>query len=337
MKRLLLLILAIVFPLCHASEAQAKTKAKNKARPQESFRLMYWNIQNGMWDGQEDNYARFTDWVKQKAPDICVWCEAQPIYKTGTADRLDDIDTWRKDSALVAFWKDLAPRYGHKYVFLGGHRDNFPQVITSRFPIDSVARITGNKADTLVSHGAGWARVVLEGQAVNLVTVHTWPQKYGFNIAKEDREKDGKAHGGDLYRAKEIEYICRHTILSADPKGEELWLMMGDFNAISRRENWVYHRDDDSPAFLVHDYIGKETPYKDVIAEREPNNFHSSTPGRRRIDFVYATPPMLEKIKSADIIFDDYTRQEKAMKDGKRVSKFFRPSDHLPIIVDFSR
>ena len=46
---------------------------------------------------------------------------------------------------------------------------------------------------------------------------------------------------------------------------------------------------------------------------------------------------MFAKIKSAEVIFDDYTRQQKAMKDGKRVSKFFRPSDHLPIIIDFSK
>lgn len=331
MKRFLLLTLAIVFSLAGVRAP------KNKVKPQESFRLLYWNIQNGMWDGQDDNYGRFVAWVKDKTPDICVWCEAQPIYKSGTADKLSDIKSWQKDSALLAFWNDLAPRYGHSYVFIGGHRDNYPQVITSRFPIDPVARITGDKADTLVSHGAGWARISLEGQSINLVSVHTWPHKYGYNIPKELREKDGKAHGGDFYRAKEMEYICRHTILGADPEGKDLWMMMGDFNSITRRENWVYHLDDDSPAFLVHDFIKNDTPYIDVIAEREPNNFHSSTPGRRRIDFVYATEPMFAKIKAANVIFDDYTRQQKAMKDGKRVSIFFRPSDHLPIIVDFSK
>ncbi len=330
MKRIILLTLAIVLSLAGTGELPKTPKM------QEDFRLLYWNIQNGMWDGQEDNYTRFTDWVKSKKPDICVWCEAQPIYKTGTGDKLDDIESWQQDPALLDFWKDLASRYGHKYIFLGGHRDNYPQVITSRFPIEPVARITGSKADTLVAHGAGWARITLGGQAVNFVTLHTWPHKYGYNVAKENREKDGKKHGGDIYRSKEMEYICRHTILSSDPEGKELWLMMGDFNSITRRENWVYHRDDDSPAFLVHDFINKETPYIDVIAEREPNNFHNTTPGRSRIDFVYATAPMFSKIKAANVIFDDYTKQEEAVKDGKRVSKFYRPSDHLPIIVDFS-
>ena len=303
---------------------------------QEKYRLLYWNIQNGMWDGQEDDYTRFLGWVKDKNPDICVWCEAQPIYKTGTGDKLDELDTWRKDSTLIAFWSVLAQSYGHKYVFLGGHRDNYPQVITSRFPIDSVSRIVGSKADTLVSHGAGWARITLGGQQVNLVSVHTWPHKYRHGIPKEDRGKDGDAHGGDYYRATEMEYICRHTILEADPEGRQLWMMMGDFNSVTSRENWVYHKKEDDTRFLVHDFINSHTPYIDLIAEREPNNFHSTTPYRRRIDYVYVTRPMYDKIQATSVIFDDYTRQQRAMKDGQPISKFFRPSDHLPIMVDFS-
>ena len=35
-----------------------------------SMRLLYWNIQNGMWDGQNDNYDRFVNWVKEQDPDM---------------------------------------------------------------------------------------------------------------------------------------------------------------------------------------------------------------------------------------------------------------------------
>lgn len=328
MKRVLFIAALLLTVVCKAS-------AQDKEPAQQNYRLLYWNIQNGMWDGQEDNYARFLNWVNDKAPDICVWCESQPIYKTNSSEKLDDLDSWRTDSTLVAFWNDLAQKYGHKYVFLGGHRDNYPQVITSRFPIDSVARLTGSKADTLVAHGAGWARISLGGETINLVTVHTWPHRYAHGIAKEDREANGKAHGGDYYRATEIEYICKHTILGADPEGKQLWMMMGDFNSITSRENWVYHKKEGDTKFLVHDFVNNKTPYIDIIAEREPNNFHSSTPGRSRIDYVYVTPPMFEKIKAANVIFDSFTRQQKAMKDGESISKFYRPSDHLPIIVDF--
>ncbi len=53
---------------------------------QGQLRLLYWNIQNGMWDGQTDDYRRFTSWVAAQRPDICVWCEAQKLYVTNTAN-----------------------------------------------------------------------------------------------------------------------------------------------------------------------------------------------------------------------------------------------------------
>src|SRR5574344_2468913 len=49
-------------------------------KPATQVRLVYWNIQNGMWDGEADNYDSFVTWVKGKNPDICVWCEAVPTY-----------------------------------------------------------------------------------------------------------------------------------------------------------------------------------------------------------------------------------------------------------------
>ena len=39
-----------------------------------NLRLLYWNIQNGMWSDQANNYNNFVAWVKKYDPDICVWC-----------------------------------------------------------------------------------------------------------------------------------------------------------------------------------------------------------------------------------------------------------------------
>ena len=65
------------------------------------FRLLHWNIQNGMWDGQNDNYDRFVEFVKSKDPDVCVWCEAQSIWKTDSDQPLDKADRY-----LVEHWGD---------------------------------------------------------------------------------------------------------------------------------------------------------------------------------------------------------------------------------------
>lgn len=309
-------------------------------RRSSQLRLVYWNIQNGMWDGQPDNYDRFVNWVKAQKPDVCVWCEAATIYKDGTADKK------KGDRYLPAHWEELARRYGHKYVFRGGWRDNYPQVITSRYPIEGIARITGTSdtlftadgiqvsgtPDTLVAHGAGWARIRRNGKTLNIVTLHTWPQAYGFNVPLADRERSKAAHEGDKYRRTEMEYICKHTIGTVPEAAGQYWMMMGDFNSLSRVDNYLHQFPEDDTRLLVHDYIRSETPYIDVIFEREPENHYSSTGGKGRIDFVYCTKPLYDCITAAHIHTDDYTRP---VRNPQKISNFWHPSDHRPIIVDF--
>ena len=320
----------LVFSLAAAAvvlTSLALTLQSAKRPKNDTLRLLYWNIQNGMWDGQEDNYDRFVGWVKAQNPDVCVWCEAKSIYKTGTGDKAAPEANYLPDH-----WGELAARYGHKYWYKGGQRDNYPQVITSRYPIENVARIIGEKPDSVVSHGAGWAYIEKNGRRINIVTLHTWPQAYAFNVAQEDRDRSRRENGGDRYRRMEIEDICRHTILTEPDAANQLWMMMGDFNSRSVKDNWVYKFPEDDPRLWVSRYVLENTPYVDVIAERNPNNFYTSTGGKSRIDFVYCTRPLYDRITDARIIDDAYTRP---VRDAKKISNFYHPSDHLPIIVDF--
>ena len=73
MKKIALLFIASLVLLSCGVTAR---KTKSPATSQTTLRLLHWNIQNGMWDGQNDNYDRFVEYVKSKDPDICVWCEA---------------------------------------------------------------------------------------------------------------------------------------------------------------------------------------------------------------------------------------------------------------------
>ena len=318
MRKSILKVMAVVF----AAMALVSC-AKEKEAP---MRLLYWNIQNGMWDGQNDNYDRFVNWVKAQDPDICVWCEAQSIWLTDSDQAMP-----KEDRYLVENWGELAARYGHKYWGIGGHRDNYPQVITSKYPIEYVSKIVGEEPDLVVSHGAGWATVEVNGKKVNIVTLHTWPQAYAYRA--EDREASKAEQGGDKYRAMEMQYICEHTIGTVPEAKDQLWMMMGDFNARSRVDNAKYGYADDDPKLLVHDYIRENTPYIDVIKEKYPDEFKPSTGGKgARIDFVYCTKPLYDRITFADIIWDDYTTP---IRDPQNLSNFWRPSDHLPIIVDF--
>lgn len=300
-------------------------KAKPKPKP-ETLRLLYWNIQNGMWDGQNDNYDRFVEFVKSQDPDICVWCEAQSIWLTDLHEKMP-----KEERYLVNNWGELAARYGHAYWGIGGHRDNYPQVITSKYPITYIARILGEKPNLIVAHGAGWATVEVGGKTINIVTVHTWPHGYAYRA--EDKEASKAEQGGDKYRAMEVQYICEHTIGTVPKAKDQFWVMLGDFNSRSRVDNDRYGCAEDDPKLLVHDYIHKNTPYIDVIKEKYPDEFKPSVgSGKARIDYVYCTKPLYDRIIYADILWNDYTTP---VKDAV-VSKFWRPSDHLPILVDFS-
>lgn len=291
--------------------------------------VLYWNIQNGMWDGQDDNYDRFVDWVSSRNPDVCIWAEAQTIYRTGTNVKADTSERY-----LVRNWKELASRYGHRYVYVGGHRDNYPQVITSKYPVVNVLRITDEVPDSTVSHGAGWARIKVKGKIFNIVTVHTWPQKFSFEYNKAGRnEKAASAarNEGDLYRLKEMTYICSRTVLSDPEAADNLWIMLGDFNSISPADNGRYRLPADSTCFLLHDYIIKETPYIDAVREHSLPEFAWTTYQHLRYDYMYMTPALDAMIERIGVIYDDYT----VPVEDREITGFCHPSDHLPIEAVF--
>ena len=157
LKRILFCLTAFAAAIATSVPCAAK-------RPSGSdLRLLYWNIQNGMWSGQGDNYTRFVNWVSAQNPDVCVWCESVTNYKTASDEKIKPDEAY-----LPELWGELARRYGHEYWYKGGHRDNFPQVITSKYPIENVERIVGSKPDSVVTHGAGWARIEKNGKTCDM-------------------------------------------------------------------------------------------------------------------------------------------------------------------------
>ena len=289
------------------------------------LKVLYWNIQNGMWADQENNYDNFVEYVKSQDPDICVWCEAESRYRTGTNVKMTEYDEFY----LPWNWDFLARRYGHQYVLVCGKRDTFPQVITSKYPVRIVKRVNGNGDDIIVVHGAGWAQVDVGGKEINIVTLHTWPQRYAYNA--ENQAESGKKQEGDVFRAKEMKYICDQTIGTVPDAASQYWMMLGDFNAVSRVDNSIYGFDEDNKAFLVHDYVSGNTPYVDIVDRLHPGDFQKSTFSGRRIDFIYMTEPLFRKVRSAEIIHDGYPT---SCRDPRGVTKFCYPSDHYPIIVN---
>ena len=298
------------------------------AKGTSNLRVLYWNIQNGMWSDQAQNYDNFIAWVKKYDPDICVWCESATIYRDNTSSAQDASQRFLPDG-----WASLAARYGHSYVAVGGWRDNYPQTVTSRYPIKTLLKITDtDEPGKPVSHGAAIQQVEVNGHTVNLVTLHTWPQAYGFGVTGTAEREASKANNeGDKYREFEIKYICGTTVNNTEYSTCSNWLMLGDFNSRSRTDNWYYGYPDNDTRLLVHDYILGNTDMVDIISERYPGAFVSTTYGNARIDYIYASPSMYGRIVNACVLVDGWT----TLRQSPYVSNFYNPSDHRPIIVDF--
>lgn len=288
------------------------------------LKLLYWNIQNGMWCGQNDNYDAFVKWVNDQNPDICVWCEAQSNYISNSDKRMA-----KEDRYLVEGWGELAQRYGHRYWAIGGYRDDFPQVVTSKYPIITKKKIVGNDADSVVMHGSGWFQIEVKGKAINIVTLHTWPHKH--ILTAKDKKLSAANHEGDKFRRIELEYICKNTIGLLPNSDMGLWMMLGDFNSVSREDNWHYKYPDMDSRFMVHDFIASHTPYIDLINKLYPNQFIPTIKTTRRIDFIYCSPSLFEMVKSAKVIADTYTTP---VREPNKLSYFWIPSDHLPIVME---
>ncbi|MBR3074955.1 MAG: hypothetical protein IKH11_04260, partial [Bacteroidales bacterium] len=130
-------------------------------------KLISWNIQNGMWSDQANNYDNFVEFLKATDPDVCVFCEAKTTHLESG-----------QEAYLPANWDKVAARYGHPYVYLAVDQDNAPQVITSKHPINNVKRIPGGN-DTIVGHGAGWVQIEMDGRTYNIVCMHAMPFAMG--------------------------------------------------------------------------------------------------------------------------------------------------------------
>lgn len=293
-----------------------------------NLRVLYWNVQDGMWSDQANEYANFIEWVKRYDPDVCVWCEAASIYYDNTNKSAPDAER-----RLPAGWPEVAKKYGHQYAALGGWRDNFPQEITSKYPIETLLKITDtDQAGKPIAHGAAIQQINVNGRKINIVTLHMWPQSYGYGVASADRDESTAKNEGDLYREYEMKYILEHTVNAPEYASQTDWLMMGDFNSRSYSDDWYYKHGESSTRYLCQNAIKNNSNLVDIIGKDYPGMFISSTGGNARIDYMFASPSMYSKVKNSAIVIDSYAMP---VVDGLYGTGFYNPSDHRPVLVDF--
>lgn len=298
-----------------------------KALERADFRLLLWNIQCGMWADQGNDYDNFVAWLKKIDPDCFAVVEAQTVKKTGGSGAVA-----AEDKYFPAGWAETAPRYGHPYVDGSGHRDAYPQELTSKTPITTIRKITETSvAGKYVRHGAGHFRVTVCGREIDIVTMHTWPQAYAPGISSDKQEESAAANEGDHYRKFEVEEVMKMTVLNPEFASQKNWIVVGDMNSFSRADSWYYGLDENSTKYIAQDYIRDNTDLIDVIEARYPGKFMNTTAaGTKRIDFAYVSPTLYEAVLNAVVVRDAWTN---GVHSG--IASQYYPSDHRPILIDF--
>lgn len=312
---LLSMIVAVsLFSACGTKLVEGDTPLKVESESAEfvnNFKLLSWNIQDGMWCDQFDDYVNFVAYINEINPDIFCIQEAASHWDIDGKnlshysrylpypDQKNVESKWDNPSGWVA----LAKRWGHEYVVMGPYKDNYPVVITSKYPIEIIERLRGDE-NTTVSHGALYAKVhFTDDISVNLVNLHLQPD----NVANASN-----------FRMNEINFYLSKTINSKEHYRDEHWLMMGDFNSNVGKNVDVEVR---------------KNSYYDLWAEM--NSYNKSY-----IDFIYGTESMRKSLKSIDFLYGFahmdkimYSPNGVAINNGVGVWKY---SDHYPVLAEFS-
>ncbi len=323
---------------------KVKIKVLNTVHRKNILRVVDWNIQNGMWAGQEDNYDRFVEYMKEMDADVCIFCESQTIYYNGTKDFCRTTEQYlpykyREYTKKIdpgyepEGWLELAARFGHKYVQVGAHKDDYPVIVTSKYPITLVQKLGGEG----ISHGGIHAQVTFRGETVNLVGFHTYPHAFGKGVKGDQARAESKArHEGDLYRENEIRIFMERTILNPEYADERNWLIMGDTNCPSPLDAKHLSYKPDALNYLGHKYILENVPVTDLMkafsCPDERDVFIRTMHRQSRIDMMYGSEAMTERMINAETPEDEYTRGS----FNETVRFYDISSDHLPVIVDFA-
>ena len=290
-----------------------------------NLRILYWNIQNGMWADQGAAYAHFKEWIQRYNPDLCVWCEG--------GSYLNNAGTGNSSSRYFpGGWSTFAAGYGHQNVVKSAIRDNFPQIVTTKYPITTLESFSGTGTSRPIWHGAAHHRFNALGKTIDLVTCHPWPFSYSYEAKGTSEENASAARKeGDYYREFELKYLVDHTVKDTDYASVSNWIFVGDMNSVSRTDAWFYtgYASNDS-AYLAQDVLRNQTDLVDVIGTRFSGRFIPSTADEaKRIDFIYLSPSLYDKVKDVIVITDSWTHPSYT-----GISNYWNPSDHRPILLD---
>ncbi len=340
--------------------------------PEKKLRVLLYNIQNGMWADQGNDFVNFVDFVRKYDPDVCVFCEGQSVWATGVAStngfgkakyflfKNKATTSVTQGNGVTAAenaeWRELAARFGHSYHAVSAYRDDYPQVITSKYPVTTIKRISsGTDAtgkSTTVMHGAGHFQITVDGKTINFVTMHMWPFKY--DPSKWENEASIAALEGYVYARREVETIMNATSKRTDC-GED-WLLMGDTNSVSpldapyyesepvQYSRWLEENKWAEPHRAFRNQTKAGRKLYDLLREGEGSHytgegrFMTSTGGVSRMDIMYGSESMCRRVTGMSLIINDKWSKvvSSPIRDPESDTKQAKvPSDHRPLLIEF--
>ncbi len=249
------------------------------------MKIICYNIYRGMEKDTSQNKQVFVDWVKAQDVDIFAIQEAYKFTQKGL--------------------EDLAARYGHPYAVLLKEREKgTPVAITSRYPIVDIHHVIES-----MHHGFILAKI----NGYNIINLHFSPFTY---------EK----------RRVETEVILQ-TIQATGDEGK--WIVMGDFNSVSPLDSAYYT---DGRYIRNMQGLARKYSYHDNLIDGNKIDYqvHSKIlnaglldalrvydtsldlPRKARIDFIYVSKDLKDRIASGEIQVDEFTRKY---------------SDHYPVVL----
>ena len=308
------MVATLAFASCETKQVTGDTPLEvesESAKFNGTFKLLSWNIQDGMWCDQYNNYDDFVAYINEINPDVFCIQEAASHKNSEWVTlshynrylpypgQKEETSKWDNPSG----WVKLAERWGHKYVVMGPYKDNYPVVITSKYPLELISRLGGN-SQVKVSHAAVYAKVHFsESYVVNLVNLHLQPSN---------------VENANSIRLNEVNYYMAESINSEEHYQEQNWLMMGDFN--------------DGSGDDVDREVRKNS-YYDLWAEM--NNYTKSY-----IDYIFGTESMRKSLKSIDFLYGfAHTEHITVSAAGAPIngtSGVWKYSDHYPVVAEFS-
>lgn len=237
---------------------------------QKQFRIISYNILEGMKMDSTKGKTEFVDWVKAQDPDILALEECNKFTQLSL--------------------EEMAHRYGHPYALIV-KETGYPTGITSKYPIVNARKITDN-----MTHGF----IVAQIKDLIVIVLHLNPHNY-----QKRREEIDVILSTIAAAPSQKKWIMMGDFNSFSPLDKENY---ADGKAIARLKQGneqFHHNNLVDGQFIDYDVQKRilDFGFKDTGKTMDKENKVKGN----RIDYIYVSKDLIPKVTTAHFIRDGFT------------------------------